>query len=663
MNASLSLWAPTADQVAATRIDEFRRDVVARHHVDLDLADTVALQRWSVANKGEFWAEVWRFCGVVGDAGATALDPGDGTMLAARFFPDAQLNYAENVLRSATTGAADDGIAIDFLREDGIARRLTWGELRADVAATAAALTAVGVQPGDRIAAWMPNLPDTIVYFLAANSIGAVFSSTSADFGVSGVIDRFGQIEPVVLIAADGYCYGGKTFDCLDRLAAIRDALPSVREVVVIANLAAEPDLSAVPGAVSSADFTAPHRGAPLTFRRASFDQPVYILFSSGTTGAPKCIVHRAGGVLLKHLSEQQLQCDVRPGDRVFYFTTCGWMMWNWLVSALASQATIVLFDGNPQHPGADTLFDLADRYDITLMGLSAKFIDAVRKGGLRPRDTHRLTSLRTICSTGSPLAFEGYEWVYAAVKTDVHLASICGGTDLCGSFVVGDPTRPVFAGELQGPALGMQVDVFDDDGQHIPGAEAGNEGELVCTGAFPSMPLGFLGDSTGARYRAAYYERFPGIWAHGDFAAWTPRGGMRILGRSDATLNASGVRIGTAEIYRVVERIPTIAESIAAAQLWDDDTRIVLFVRLIDGAALDDELHRTIRTHLREHCSPRHVPARIVAVTDIPRTRSGKITELAVADVINGRAVRNTEALANPEALDQYRNRPELQS
>ena len=661
MTSPQPLWSPSPSQIAATRIDEFRRDVIARRLVDL--SDTVALQRWSVTAKGDFWADVWRFCDVVGDPGTTAFDAGDSTMLAGRFFPEAELNYAENVLRSATTGAADNAIAIEFLREDGLQRRITWGELRADVAATAAALVATGVQPGDRVAAWMPNLPETIIYFLAANAIGAVFSSTSADFGIAGVIDRFGQIEPTVLVAADGYCYGGKTFDCLDRLAAIRDALPSVRQVVVVANVAADPDLSAVPGAITASQFTAAHRSAPLEFRRAAFDQPVYILFSSGTTGAPKCIVHRAGGVLLKHLSEQQLHCDVRPGDRVFYFTTCGWMMWNWLVSALASQATIVLFDGNPQHPAADTLFDLADRYDVTLMGLSAKFIDAARKGGLQPRNTHRLASLRTICSTGSPLAYEGYEWIYDAVKTDVHLASICGGTDLCGSFIAGDPTRPVYAGELQGAALGMQVDVFDDAGHHIPGAEAGNEGELVCTGAFPSMPLGFLGDPDGARYHAAYYERFPEIWGHGDFAAWTPRGGMRMLGRSDATLNASGVRIGTAEIYRVVERIESIVECIAAAQNWDDDTRIVLFVRLVDSATLDDELQATIRRQLREHCSPRHVPARIIHVTDIPRTRSGKITELAVADVINGRAVRNTEALANPEALDQYRNRPELQS
>jgi acetoacetyl-CoA synthetase len=557
MSALVPLWSPTSEAVHATRIDEFRRHVATTR--GLDLPDATALQRWSVANKGEFWSDVWSFCDVVGDPGGTALAAGDGSMLAARFFPEAQLNYAQNVLRDATTGAADSAIAIEFLREDSVSRQLTWGQLRADVAATAAALRVAGVEAGDRVAAWMPNIPETIVYFLAANSIGAVFSSTSADFGVAGVIDRFGQIEPVVLIAADGYCYGGKQFDCLDRLASIREALPTVREVVVVANLADAPDLSNVPGAVTSDAFIAPHRGAELTFRPAAFDQPVYILYSSGTTGVPKCIVHRAGGVLLKHLTEQQLHCDVRAGDRVFYFTTCGWMMWNWLVSALASQATIVLFDGNPQHPGPETLFDLADRYDITLMGLSAKFIDAVRKGGLRPADTHRLSSLRTVCSTGSPLAFEGYEWVYSALKHDVHLASICGGTDLCGSFLVGDPTRPVFAGELQGPALGMQVDVFDDAGQHIPGAESGNEGELVCTGAFPSMPLGFLGDPQGARYHAAYYERFPEIWAHGDFAAWTPRGGMRILGRSDATLNASGVRIGTAEIYRIVERIPAV--------------------------------------------------------------------------------------------------------
>jgi acetoacetyl-CoA synthetase len=520
-------------------------------------------------------------------------------------------------------------------------------------------LRASGVGPGDRVAAWMPNLPETVVMMLAATAIGAVFSSTSADFGVAGVVDRFGQIAPSVLVASDGYLYGGQRFECLARLAEIRAALPSVRETVVVGNLADEPDLSGIDGARSFADYTGEHGDAELTFERLPFDHPSFVLYSSGTTGVPKCIVHRAGGILLMHVKEQQLHCDVRPSDRIFYFTTCGWMMWNWLTSALASKAGIVLFDGSPAFPGPGALFDVADRYDVTLFGVSAKFLDGARKAGVTPRTTHRLTSLRTITSTGSPLAPEGFDYVYDHVKVDVHLASISGGTDLCGCFVGGDPTRPVWSGEIQGPMLGMAVDVYDDEGRPLP---AGT-GELVCTRPFPSQPLGFWGDADGSRYRAAYYERFPGVWAHGDFASWTPHGGIVIHGRSDATLNAAGVRIGTAEIYRQVEQLDEVAEAIAVGQAWDGDTRIVLFVRMAPGHELTDELQTTIRQRLRTNCSPRHVPARIVAVADIPRTRSGKITELAVADVVNGREVRNVEALANPEALALYENVPELKS
>jgi acetoacetyl-CoA synthetase len=526
------------------------------------------------------------------------------------------------------------------------------------VAAAAAALRADGVGPGDRVAAWMPNLPETVVVMLAATAVGAVFTSTSSDFGTAGVVDRFGQVEPVVLIAADGYTYGGKAFDCRGRLAEIRAALPSLRRTVVVGNLRDHPDLRVLPGAVTFGEWVDAFGSGPLVFERLPFDHPGFVLYSSGTTGPPKCIVHKAGGVLLKHLSEHRLHCDVHEGDRVFYFTTCGWMMWNWLTSALASRATIVLYDGSPFHPGPEALFDLADQYDVTLFGISAKYIDAVRKADLRPRDTHRLARLRTICATGSPLAPQGFAYVYDAVKADVHLASISGGTDLCGCFVAGDPTRPVYAGEIQGPGVGMAVDVFDDGGAPL---EPGRTGELVCTNPFPSIPLGFWGDTSGRRFRAAYFERFPGVWAHGDFASWTEHGGMVIHGRSDATLNAGGVRIGTAELYRQVEDFAEVAESIAIGQPWDDDTRIVLFVRMAEGHHLDDGLRDRIRQRLRERCSPRHVPARIVEVDDIPRTRSGKIVELAVTDVVSGRPVRNREALANPEALELFRDRPEL--
>jgi len=457
-------------------------------------------------------------------------------------------------------------------------------------------------------------------------------------------------------VAADGYTYGGQRVDCLARLAEIVPALATVRDTVVVGNLADVPDLGGIPGARTFADYTAA-AAPPPAYGRYPFDQPAFILYSSGTTGAPKCIVHRAGGVLLTHLKEHQLQCDVRSGDCVFYFTTCGWMMWNWLTSALASKASIVLYDGNPAHPGPEVLYDLADRYGVTLFGTSAKFLDAGRKAGVRPIEGHRLARVRSITSTGSPLAAEGFEYVYADVKHDVHLASMSGGTDLCGCFVAGDPTRPVWPGEIQGPTLGMAVDVFDERGAPLPAGQ----GELVCTRPFPSQPLGFWGDADGSRYHAAYYERFPGVWAHGDFAMWTEHSGMIILGRSDATLNAAGVRIGTAEIYRVVERFDEVQEAIAVGQEWDGDTRIVLFVRTAPGHELDDDVRDRIRRRLRADCSPRHVPAVILAVDDIPRTRSGKLTELAVADAVNGREVRNREALANPEALELFRERTDL--
>ena len=647
------LWTPSPARIAGTRLQQFVDGV--RTRLDVDVADSVALQTWSVEHQDEFWSTVWNATDVIGDRGqGPAYVPG-ATFPEARYFPGARLNLAENLLRR--TGADP---AIVFEREDGQRRVLSADQLRAAVASTAAALVADGVQAGDRVVAWMPNVPETVIAMLAATSIGAVFSSTSADFGPAGVVDRFGQIEPVVLFAADGYLYGGKRFDCLGRLGEIRAALPTLRRVVVSGNLAEYPDVAGVPDATTFARYTDPYGTAALEFNRLPFDHPAYVLFSSGTTGKPKCIVHRAGGVLLMQLKEQQLSSDIRAGDVVFYFTTCGWMMWNWLVSALASEATIVLFDGNPFHPTPSVLFDVVDRHGVTLMGVSAKFIDSVRKAGLRPLDSHRLAWLRTICSTGSPLSPEGFAWVYEAVKTDVHLASISGGTDLCGCFVGGDPTRPVFSGEIQGPALGLAVDVYDEAGKPVgPGVK----GELVCTEPFPSVPIGFWGDDDGSRFRAAYFERFPGVWAHGDFAAWTERGGMVIYGRSDATLNAGGVRIGTAEIYREVEQLDEIAEAIAVGQEWEGDTRIVLFVRLADGAELSDDLQATIRRRLREHCSPRHVPARIVAVADIPRTRSNKIVELAVADIVNGREVRNRDALANPEALDLFRDLPELKS
>ncbi len=629
---------PSADRVAGSRMAAFAEQVGV---------DPTVLHRWSIDEPGRFWSAVWRHCGVAGDPGDVPLDAGDGSMLGARFFPGSRVSLAENLLADRA-GATD--VAVVALAEGAQRRELTWTALRQEVATLAVALRADGVQPGDRVAAWMPNVPETLIAMLAANAVGATFTSTSSDFGVAGVLDRFGQTEPVVLVAADGYRYGGKTFDCLDRLAGVVAGLPSLRRTIVVGHLADHPDLDGVPGAVAWPEYVAAHAGAPLECVRLPGDHPAYVLYSSGTTGKPKCIVHRALGIMLMHVKEQQLHADVRAGDRVFYFTTCGWMMWNWLVSALGSGATIVLYDGSPTHPGPDAMFRLAADERVTLLGVSAKLIDTSMKAALDLSDLD-LSELRTVCSTGSPLSADGFEWVYRSVKADVHLASISGGTDLCGCLVGGDPTRPVYAGEIQGPALGMAIDIFDDDGRPMPRGA----GELVCTRAFPSIPLGFWGDD-GSRLRAAYFERFSGIWAQGDFGEWTEHGGLIIHGRSDATLNAGGVRIGTAELYSQVQAIPEIVEAVAVGQQHDGDTRIVLFVRLADETELDAALEAEIRRRLRTNLSPRHVPARIVAVRDVPRTRSGKVSELAVADTVNGRPVRNTDALANPDSLTEYR-------
>jgi acetoacetyl-CoA synthetase len=639
-------------------MDRFRREVNEAHGTAL--ADSVELHRWSIEEPDAFHEALWAL-GVVGERGDGPAYAAGDRMSTAQFFPGARLNFAENLLAGAALAPGGDAAAaVVFEREDGVRRSLTWQQLRDASAAFAAALRGFGVQPGDRVAAWMPNTPETVVAMLGTLMVGGVFTSTSPDFGVAGVLDRFGQVEPTVLVAADGYVYAGKPQPRLERLAEVVAGLPTLSAVVVVGELEAAPELSGIPASHDWAQLLASNSGAPTQFVRLAFDAPGFILYSSGTTGIPKCIVHRAAGILVKHVVEHRLQCDVRPGDRVMYFTTCGWMMWNWLVSGLAAGATVVLYDGSPFHPEPAHLWDLAAELEVTLFGTSAKYLDTARKAGLRPRDTHDLTSLRTVTSTGSPLVVEGFEYVYDAVKPDVHLASISGGTDICGCFVAGDPTRPVYAGEIQGPVLGMAVDVFDELGNSLRG-QPGARGELVCRHPFTSMPVSFWNDPAETKYRAAYFERFPGVWAHGDFASWTQHGGLVIHGRSDATLNAGGVRIGTAEIYRQVENLDEVAEALAIGQDWDDDTRIVLFVRLAPGAVLDDPLATAIKRTLRENCSPRHVPARIVAVADLPRTRSGKLAELAVADVVHGREVRNKDALANPEALDLFAGLAEL--
>jgi acetoacetyl-CoA synthetase len=627
------------------------------------LADADALHRWSIVDPEAFWALVWDDCAMVGERGERVIRRAP-TMPTTRFFPDARLSVVENLL--VRTGAAEAVVAIDEL---GGRRSCSWDELRALTAAAAGALRANGVVAGDRVVAWLPNGIEALVVMLGAASIGAVFSSCSPDFGAQGVLDRFGQITPKVLVAIDGYTYGGTRFDCLPRLAEIRAGLPSLARTVVVGGRDRVPD-----GAQSWDGFLATGHAAPVPPERFPFDHPWYVLYSSGTTGVPKCIVHRTGGVLLQHRKEHQLHCDVRAGDRVFYFSTTGWMMWNWLMSVLASGATAVCYDGSPFHPSPTVLFDLVDQERVTLLGVSAKFLDSLRKAEARPIDTHDLASLRTLCSTGSPLSSDGYAYVYEAITRDVHVASITGGTDLCACFVGGDPTLPVYAGEIQRPALGMAMDAWDEDGRSLAD-QPGVAGELVCTAPFPSMPLGFWADGAdalpdpahpGPRYLAAYYERYAAsrpdlVWAHGDFASWTTHGGMVIHGRSDATLNPGGVRIGTAEIYRVVEQLPAVAESLVFAQQRDSDVRVVLLVRLVEGHVLDDALVAEIKARIRAAATPRHVPAVVAQVDDLPRTRSNKLVELAVADAVNGRPVRNTEALANPEAIDAIMRLPAL--
>ncbi len=651
MSANAPLWTPSAADVAAASITSFMAEASARS--GRSLSDYAGLHRWSIEDRKGFWDMVWDVCGVVGEKGERILVDGD-RMPGAQFFPDARLNFAENMLRKR-----DAGDAIVFKGEDKVSRRVSWDELRALVSRMQQVFAAAGVKSGDRVAAMIPNMPEAVAGMLAAASIGAIWSSCSPDFGEQGVLDRFGQIEPVVFIVPDGYWYNGKAIEVGAKAAAIAARLPTVRKVLVADYLGRASQAAAgIPGAETLAAACGRFEAKDVAFTRLPFAHPLYILYSSGTTGIPKCIVHSAGGTLLQHLKEHRFHAGLREGDRFFYFTTCGWMMWNWLVSGLASGATLLLYDGSPFHPDGNVLFDFAQQEKMTYFGTSAKFIDAVRKAGLRPIETHDLSTVRTISSTGSPLSPEGFAFVYDGIKKDVHLASISGGTDIVSCFVLGVPVMPVWIGEIQGAGLGMAVDVWDDDGRPV----RREKGELVCTKAFPSMPVGFWNDPTGEKYHAAYFDRFDNVWCHGDFAEWTEHDGMIIYGRSDATLNPGGVRIGTAEIYNQVEQLPEIVEAICIGQDWDDDVRVVLFARLAPGAVLDEELEKKIRTKIRTGASPRHVPAKIIAVADIPRTKSGKITELAVRDVVHGRQVKNREALANPEALELFRGLVDLE-
>lgn len=617
------------------------------------LTDYPALYQWSIQEPEKFWLALWDFAHVRAESQGGSVLQDENRMPGARWFPEARLNFAENLLRRR-----DNTQAIVFWGEDRVRRSLTHAELYGQVAQLVQALQVMGVKAGDRVAGYLPNMPETVIAMLAATSIGAIWSSCSPDFGIRGVVDRFGQISPKVLFSVDGYYYNGRSHDCLSRLQSIRGELPGLEQLIIVPYVQNQPPINQMLDANLLTDCMAPYQPQEIPFAQLPFNHPLYIMFSSGTTGVPKCIVHGAGGILLQHLKEHLLHVDVKPGERMFYFTTCGWMMWNWLVSALAAQATLLLYDGSPFYPSGNVLFDYADAEAMTVLGTSAKFIDAVHKAGLEPRHTHSLATVKTILSTGSPLAPESFDFVYQHIKPDVCLSSISGGTDIVSCFALGNPVLPVWRGELQCRGLGMQVEVWNEEGKSV----RGEKGELVCTAPFPAMPIGFWNDPDGAKYHAAYFATFPGVWCHGDYVELTEHDGMIIYGRSDAVLNPGGVRIGTAEIYRQVEKLSEVVESLVIGQAWENDVRVVLFVRLQEGISLDKTLSDRIKSQVRQNTTPRHVPEKIIQVADIPRTKSGKIVELAVRDVVHGRSVKNKEALANPEALEQFIGIPELQ-
>lgn len=647
---STVLWQPSTEQIANANITRFRQKLVKLHNIEMH--DYANLYQWTLQNPELFWQAVWQDSGIISDTTGNVILRKGTHMHEASWFPDARLNFAENLL--CNRGESD---SIVFWNDAGKKNRISHKDLYYKVAQLRQALQAHGVGVGDRVAGYLPNIPESIIAMLATTSLGAIWSSCSTDFGVDGVLDRFSQITPKVLFATDGHYANSQPNDCLNKLEQISDELQSLEHVIIIPYVSEQPDLSRIKAACTYATFTSKYKPEEIIFPRLPFDHPVYILFSSGTTGVPKCIVHGAGGTLLQHLKEHRLHCDIKNGDRIFFQTTCGWMMWNWLVSGLASGATLLLFDGSPFSRRGKILFDYAQAEKATLFGASAKYFDAIKKLGLKPKEHHDLSTLRMICSTGSPLMPETFEYSYTHIKEDICLASISGGTDIVSCFALGNPTLPVYAGELQCRGLGMQVEVWNDNGEPVQN----EKGQLVCTAPFPSMPIGFWNDPDGHNYHAAYFEEFPGVWCHGDYVQLTEHDGMIIYGRSDAVLNPGGVRIGTAEIYRQVEQLDEIMESLVIGQAWNDDVRVVLFVSLREGMTLNDKFIRRIKAHIRNKTTQHHVPQCIIQVSDIPRTRSGKIVEMAVSDVIHGREVKNINALANPEVLQQFKNREEL--
>lgn len=660
MTSQTCLWTPSTERVESAHVEIFRHRVNERFSVKLE--NYTDLHDWSVKHSTDFWSLLWDYADIISETRGSLVLENENAMPGARWFPQARLNFAQNLLRPDA-----DAPALIFQGETGSPREISRAQLYKEVRAVAQALRDMGVGVGDRVAGFLPNVPEALIAMLATSAVGAVWSSCSPDFGINGVRDRFGQIEPKVLFTADGYRYAGKEHGSLALASELADSLTHLKAIVVVPFINSQDSLSGLAAGLEvryqtliSADDARGLVNEVIEFEQLPFDHPLYIMFSSGTTGKPKCIVHGAGGTLLQHVKEHLMHVDVKPGDKLFFFTTCGWMMWNWLVTALASKATLLLYDGSPFYPDGNTLFDFAERSGMTHFGTSAKFIDACNKAGISPVNTHSLPALKSVLSTGSPLVPESYDYVYEHIASDICLSSMSGGTDIVSCFVLGNPAIPVHRGELQSKGLGMDVQVFGDDGKAV---KLGEKGELVCTQPFPCMPTGFFGDDDGSRYHAAYFEKFDNIWCHGDYVAETPSGGLVIYGRSDAVLNPGGVRIGTAEIYRQVESFEEIVEALVIGQQWEADVRVVLFVRLRDGLILDDDLQARVRAHVKEQTTPRHVPARIVQVSDIPRTRSGKIVELAVRKIVHGDSVDNIEALANPDALTLFADIPELQS
>ncbi len=647
------LWSPSQEQVNSTILTEFI--AVVNERTGNNFKDYNSLWQWSINENEIFWDLIWDFCGIIGDKGTRIFDDNNGQMLGAKFFPDASINYAENLLQNRS-----DKTAIIFRDENGKEQQITRAKLYDEISKWQQAMINCGVVKGDRVAGYMPNMIETITAALAAISLGAIWSSASPDFGVQGVIDRFGQIEPKLLITIDGYYYNGKIIDVLEKVKDVQPALKGLEHTIIVPFAGSSIDINTLPNSKYADDFINTHIPKDIAFTRVNFNDPLFIMFSSGTTGVPKCITHGHGGTLIQHLKEHKLHCDIKPDDKVFYFTTCGWMMWNWLVSALASDATLLLFDGSPFYPDGNALWDYTAKHDCSFFGTSAKYIEAMKANNIAPKDTHDLSTLRTIASTGSPLIDSSFDYVYASIKSDLHLASISGGTDIVSCFILGNPISPVYRGEIQGAGLGMAVDVYDEEGLPV---KCSSSGELVCTKPFPAMPISFWNDAGNKKYKKAYFEKFDNIWCHGDWVEKTDNGGFIVHGRSDATLNPGGVRIGTAEIYRQVTPIEAVKDCVAVGQDWEGDMRVILFVVLKKGWELDSNLIKEIKTSIRKGASPRHVPAKIIAVDDIPRTRNGKITEIAVRDVIMGREVKNIEALANPESLELYKDLEELKS